>query len=61
MVKYGSLKYGNPMYVITMFKIEHRSYKVEVLPCDICGYLVFDPVVWDIFHTWLNARKYIYK
>lgn len=52
MVKY--INYDHPifeihMYVITMYRTEHGSYKVEVLPCDTCSYQVFNPVVWDIF------------
>lgn len=49
------------MYVITMFRTEHGSYKVEVLPCDIYGNPISDPVAWDIFPTWWGARKYARK
>lgn len=64
MVKY--VRYGNPhegilMYVITMYRTEHGSYKVEVLPCDTYGYVVSDAVAWDIFPCWWNARKYVRK
>lgn len=60
-VNYGSPKYGIHMYVITMFKTEYGSYKVEVLPCDICGHPVSDPVAWDILPTWWSAHKYVHK
>lgn len=60
-VNYGSSKYGIHMYVITMFRTEHGSYKVEVLPCDIYGNPISDPVAWDIFPTWWGARKYARK
>ena len=60
MVKY--VNYGHPirgihMYVITMYHMEHGSYKVEILPCDTCGHPVSDPVAWDIFPTWWDARN----
>ena len=60
-VNYGSQKYGIHMYVITMFKTEYGSYKVEVLPCDVCGHPVSDPVAWDILPTLWSARKYVRK
>ena len=60
-VNYGSPKYGIHMYVITMFRTEYEGQKVEVLPCDICGNPVFDPVAWDIFPTWWSACKYVRK
>ena len=49
-------------YIVSKgFKTEYGSYKVEVLPCDICGNPVFDPVAWDIFPTWWSACKYVRK
>lgn len=60
-VNYGNPKYGTHMFVITMFKTEHGSYKVEVLPCDTYGRSVSDPVAWDIFLHWWDARKYVHK
>lgn len=60
-INYGNPKYGTHMFVITMFKTEHRNYKVEVLPCDTYGHQVSDPVAWDIFLNWWDARKYVRK
>lgn len=60
-INYGNPKYGTPIYVITMFRTEHGNYNVEVLPCDICGHPVSDPVAWDILPTWWSARKYVRK
>lgn len=60
-VNYGNPKYGIHMFVITMFKTEYGSYKVEVLPCDTYGRSVSDPVAWDIFLYWWDARKYARK
>jgi hypothetical protein len=62
MVKY--VNYGHPvcgihMYVITMYRTEHGSYKVEVLPCDAYGHIVSDAIAWDIFPCWWDARKYV--
>lgn len=58
-VRYGNPHEGIPMYVITMYRTEHGSYKVEVLPCDTYGYVVSDAVAWDIFPCWWDARKYV--
>jgi hypothetical protein len=60
-VNYGHSKYGIPMYVITMYRIDHGSYKVEVSVCDNRGTPVSDPVVWDVLPTWWDARKYVRK
>lgn len=60
-VNYGNPKHGIHMYVITMFKTEHGSYKVEVLPCDTYGHPVSDTIAWDIFCSWWDARKYVRK
>ena len=60
-VNYGHPREGIRMYVITMFRTPHGSYKVEVLPCDANGYAVSDPVAWDIFPDWISARIYVHK
>ncbi len=60
-VNYGHPRYGIHMYVITMYRTERGSYKVEVLPCDTYGSAVSDAVVWDIFPSWWDARKYVRK
>ena len=58
-VNYGNSTYGTPMYVITMYRTDHGYYKVEVLPCDMYGKVVSYPVVWDMFLTWWEARRYV--
>lgn len=60
-VNYGNPRYGIHMFIITMFKTEHGSYKVEVLPCDTYGHPVSDPVAWDIFPCRWDALKYVRK
>ena len=49
------------MYVITMYRTERGSYKVEVLPCDAYGHIVSDAIAWDIFPCRWDARKYVRK
>ena len=51
-VNYGHPSYGIHMYVITMYRTEHGSYKVEVLPCDTQGTPVSDAVAQDMFPCW---------
>ncbi len=58
-VNYGHPKYGIHMYVIVMNRTEHGNYKVEVSVCDNNGTPVSDPVVWDMFCSWWDARKYV--
>lgn len=60
-VNYGHPKYGIHMYVIVMYRTEHGNYKVEVSVCDNCGTPVSDPVAWDMFCSWWDARKYVRK
>lgn len=60
-VSYGKSFSKKPIYVISMFKTEHGNWKVEVSPCDINGFAVSDPVAWDMFPTWWDARKYVSK
>lgn len=60
-VNYGHPRHGIHMYVITMYRTEHGSYKVEVLPCDTYGKAVSDAVVWDMFPDWWSAYKYVRK
>ena len=60
-VNYGHPRHGTHMFVITMFRTEHGNYKVEVRPCDTNGIAVSDPVAWDIFPCWWDARKYVRK
>ena len=60
-VNYGHPRYGIHIYVITMYRTEHGSYKVEVLPCDTHGQVVSDAVAWDMFPDWWSARKYVRK
>lgn len=60
-VNYGHPSYGIHMYVITMYRTERGSYKVEVLPCDTHGHTVSDAIAWDIFPTWWDAHKYVRK
>ena len=60
-VRYGHPKYGIAMYVITMYRTDRGSWKVEVLPCDNCGFPISDAVAWDMFCSWWDARKYVKK
>lgn len=60
-VRYGNSKEGIPMYVISMFRTEHHNWKVEVTVCDNYGTAVSDPVFWDIFPCWWDARKCVRK
>lgn len=59
--KYVTAGYGDcgpKMFVLIMYRTEHGSWKVEVSPCDSYGSPISDPVAWDIFLTWWEARKY---
>ena len=58
-VNYGSPHYGIPVYIIVMNRTERGNYKVEVSVCDNAGTPVSDPVAWDMFLTWWEARKYV--
>jgi hypothetical protein len=58
-VRYGNPRSGIPMFLITRYRTYHRSWKVEVLPCDMYGAPVSDAVAWDIFPTWWDTRKYM--
>lgn len=58
-VNYGSPRYDIPMYIIVMNRTERGNYKVEVSVCDNAGTPVSDPVAWDMFLTWWEARKYV--
>lgn len=63
-VKYvkAGYSYDSPiMYVIVQNKTSYGSWKVEVFPCDLQGCPVSDAVAWDIFPTWWESYKYIYK
>lgn len=60
-VNYGNPRHGVHIFVITMFRTEHGSYKVEIKPCDTYGYAVSDTVAWDMFPDWWSARKYMRK
>ena len=60
-VNYGHPRYGIHMYVIVMNRTERGNYKVEVSVCDNTGVPVSDPVVWDLFTSWWDARKYVRK
>lgn len=60
-VNYGHPRYGTHMYIIVMNRTERGSYRVEVSVCDCAGAPVSDPVAWDIFPTWWDARKYVRK
>lgn len=60
-VNFGHPRDGVHMFVITMFRTPHDSYKVEVSPCDAYGTVISDPVAWDMFPDWWGARKYVRK
>ena len=58
-VNYGHPRHGIHMYAIVMNRTERGNYKVEVSVRDNTGTPVSDPVVWDMFLTWWEARKYV--
>ena len=60
-VRYCNPIDGIPMYAITMFRTDRGSWKVEVSPCDEHGWVISDPVAWDIFPDWQSARMYVRK
>ena len=61
LVRYGHPNKGIPMYVISMFRTEHRSWKVDVTVCDNYGTAISAPVFWDIFPCWWDAHKCVGK
>ena len=60
-VRYSNPIDGIPLYAITMFRTDRGSWKVEVSPCDGHGWVISDPVAWDIFPDWWSARMYVRK